>query len=587
MLSQTEFLIAALLLVLAVAYLYRRTGYRFLGFGSVALLAATALHLLDPLPVSLELGLLASIAVMLAGVMADAVSEPYPARTMLALATLYLLLVFVDVPLAWPLLVTGLMFGVVVLLVRFRPNVATVCLGLTILLFVAGIGLQAGGMLDWSDRLVRGVLPPLLGICLALLLAERSLFETQRRDRTISLVAEHQNRLEAQFTQVQKLESLGLLAGGIAHDFNNMLTSILGYASLAVKKLPADSEVRKDLYMVMSGARQAVELTSQMLVYAGKGSIEFVALDISRVYTGMKGLVHSIVPAKVNFTEQLAEGLPAMRGDASQLGQVIMNLIANAVDALRDEPGSIVVTTGLLDLDETRLRSCFFAEDKEPGAYLYLRVQDSGVGISGEQMARIFDPFYSDRETRRGLGLASLSGIVRQHQGVISVESTPGFGTEFTVCFPAVAVVDSDPLVPTPELSAGQTAPRILVADDDSRIRSLLASVLAPLQADLTFTEDGRETLDLLERQGRGGFDLLVLDCTMPKLSGTEVYQQLRRGGSSVPVVLMSGYQEGQVSRHIQNDPGATFVKKPFSVDEFLDIVRASLAQATRSSPTV
>ena len=160
-----------------------------------------------------------------------------------------------------------------------------------------------------------------------------------------------------------------------------MLTSVLGYTNLAMKKLPADSEVRKDLYMVLSGARQAADLTSQMLVYAGKGAIEFESVDISRVVENMSGLINSIVPRKIHLTHKVANGLPLVKGDAVQIGQVAMNLIANAVDAIEDREGVVEVQTGLSQVTSEQLRKGWFSDKQESGAYVYLRVVDTGVGM--------------------------------------------------------------------------------------------------------------------------------------------------------------------------------------------------------------
>ena len=179
-----------------------------------------------------------------------------------------------------------------------------------------------------------GIAVMLTGSALAIIHLESLVESLSVKDEKLQRYEQENRRLELQFSQAQKHESLGVLAGGIAHDFNNMLTSVLGYTNLAMKKLPADSEVRKDLYMVLSGARQAADLTSQMLVYAGKGAIEFESVDISRVVENMSGLINSIVPRKIHLTHKVANGLPLVKGDAVQIGQVAMNLIANAVDAI-------------------------------------------------------------------------------------------------------------------------------------------------------------------------------------------------------------------------------------------------------------
>lgn len=186
-----------------------------------------------------------------------------------------------------------------------------------------------------------GIAVMLTGSALAIIHLESLVESLSVKDEKLQRYEQENRRLELQFSQAQKHESLGVLAGGIAHDFNNMLTSVLGYTNLAMKKLPADSEVRKDLYMVLSGARQAADLTSQMLVYAGKGAIEFESVDISRVVENMSGLINSIVPRKIHLTHKVANGLPLVKGDAVQIGQVAMNLIANAVDAIEDREGVV------------------------------------------------------------------------------------------------------------------------------------------------------------------------------------------------------------------------------------------------------
>lgn len=226
-----------------------------------------------------------------------------------------------------------------------------------------------------------GIAVMLTGSALAIIHLESLVESLSVKDEKLQRYEQENRRLELQFSQAQKHESLGVLAGGIAHDFNNMLTSVLGYTNLAMKKLPADSEVRKDLYMVLSGARQAADLTSQMLVYAGKGAIEFESVDISRVVENMSGLINSIVPRKIHLTHKVANGLPLVKGDAVQIGQVAMNLIANAVDAIEDREGVVEVQTGLSQVTSEQLRKGWFSDKQESGAYVYLRVVDTGVGM--------------------------------------------------------------------------------------------------------------------------------------------------------------------------------------------------------------
>ncbi len=416
-------------------------------------------------------------------------------------------------------------------------------------------------------------------VSLLMMMSERAIIDLDERERRIEGYLQDRRRMELQFSQAQKLESLGVLAGGIAHDFNNMLTSILGFASMAMQKLSTDSELREDLYMIMSGARQAVDLTSQMLTYAGKGATRFESVSLSELVANHSSLMTSIIPAHVSFEQQLKEDLPSLKGDKAQLGQVVMNLIANAVDAIGEQEGSIELSTGLTQVDEVMLLEALFAEDREPGAYLYLSVRDSGIGMNAEQVERIFDPFYSEKQSGKGLGLSSLSGIVRKHKGFIRVWSAPGEGTEFTIYFPVLSVIDQDPGRSEVREPDPRAEGRVLLADDDARIRSLMASILESDHLKPVSTEDGREALAAY-RSHNGDFDLLVLDCTMPKMTGTELYHQLRSEGVKTPIVLVSGYQQDQVAKNIEQDPNGSFIKKPFTVDDFLAEIRRVTGKA-------
>ncbi len=466
------------------------------------------------------------------------------------------------------------------LLVRRRRSPGAICLlvllGIHAVCRVLVLSVADTG-LAMIVILFDGVAMLLTGSALAMIGSESLLKNLQRKEDTLHQVEQENRRLALQFTQAQKHESLGVLAGGIAHDFNNMLTSILGYTSLAMKKLPPDSDVRKDLYMAMSGARQAVELTSQMLVYAGKGAIEFESVDLSRVVDNMSGLINSIVPRKIHLTNKTVHNLPMIRGDAVQLGQVAMNLVANAVDAIEGKNGTVTLTTGLSEVSEALLGQGYFAKAHEPGAFVFIRVEDSGVGIDPDQMERIFDPFYSEKSQSKGLGLSSIAGIVRQHKGFITVDSMKDEGSTFTVYFPVVAYRDAD------GINAGGFAPaslqaraRVLLADDDPRIRSLIASILESDGYAVVAVEDGRESLRQIETSDES-FDLYLLDCTMPKLSGTEVYRELRGRGYSAPVILLSGYHQDQVIRDIDQDNDAYFIKKPFSIEELNQIANMAL----------
>ncbi len=465
-------------------------------------------------------------------------------------------------------------------LLQTRRTPGVVSLTTLLLLHVAGRAaihsLSVDESLFATVLFFGGVVDLLSGCMLALICAERLMDSLGAQSDELMRFEQENRRLELQFSQAQKHESLGVMAGGIAHDFNNMLTSVLGYTSLALKKLPADSDVRKDLYMVMSGARQAADLTSQMLVYAGKGAIEFESVDLSQVVDNMAGLVNSIVPRKIHLVNKIGRDLPLIKADSVQLGQVVMNLIANSVDAIENREGIIEIQTGLSEVNSEVLNNSRFKDGHEPGAYIYLRVTDTGVGMDFDRIERIFDPFYSDKQEGKGLGLSSISGIVRQHKGFVHIDSAPDKGSVFSVYFPVISYRD----VANFSGAAGSASPRlkgrVLLADDDPRIRGLIASILEGDGFAIVDAEDGREATQQVTDSG-ATFDLFVIDCTMPKMSGTDVYRQIRSSGLKAPVILISGYHQEQVINDISKDNDAYFIKKPFGVDELVETVNTAV----------
>jgi two-component system cell cycle sensor histidine kinase/response regulator CckA len=235
-------------------------------------------------------------------------------------------------------------------------------------------------------------------------------------------------KLQAQLLQVQKLESLGLLAGGIAHDFNNILTAILGAASTALLTLSAENPARQDVESVMAAAQRAAHLTRQMLAYSGKGLVEIRPIDLSAHVREITTLLETTVPKKVQLRLELRQGLPAIEADVAQVQQVIMNLVINGAEAIGDQQGTVLVTTGAQHLDEIYATSLIAAEELASGEYVFLEVHDTGHGMDETTKAKIFDPFFTTKFTGRGLGLAAVLGIVRGHRGAIKVYSRPGMG---------------------------------------------------------------------------------------------------------------------------------------------------------------
>ena len=243
--------------------------------------------------------------------------------------------------------------------------------------------------------------------------------------------------LESQIQHMQKLETLGVMAGGIAHDFNNLLMPILGNVDLVLNDLKEDSPYRAKLERIRDAGGRLSELTNQILAYSGKGVFVVRAIDLSGLIEEMAQLLTISVSKKAVLECELSDGLPAIEGDASQLGQVVMNLVTNASDALGDEAGVITMRTGVMEAEREYLAGSYSFGECPEGRYVYLEVSDSGCGMQAATQRRVFDPFFTTKVTGRGLGLAVVLGIVRGHRGAIRLDSEPGRGTTFRALFPA------------------------------------------------------------------------------------------------------------------------------------------------------
>jgi signal transduction histidine kinase/CheY-like chemotaxis protein len=384
-----------------------------------------------------------------------------------------------------------------------------------------------------------------------------------------------QRSSEQAVRHAQKLESLGVLAGGIAHDFNNLLVAILGNASLAQGELGPDHPARGYLEDVERGAERASELTRQLLAYAGKGSVEVTELDLSRLAREVVALVAVSISKQVELQCTLLEGLPAVTGDASQLRQVVMNLVLNAADAIGDQEGTISIVTELVTLAEPDGRDWIGDGHFRAGRYVALRVADTGRGMSEAVRPRIFDPFFTTKATGRGLGLAATLGIVRSHGGWIRVESLPNLGSEFTVVFPAGSAAAPAP-EPIPDAVPWRSDATVLVVDDDPAVARVATRMLESAGLRVLVARDGREALALHDEQ-QGEIALVLLDLNMPGLLGDEVFRALRRVDPKLPILFSSGYPEQEALDRLAGAGPIHFVQKPYRTQALLAGVRRAL----------
>lgn len=402
-------------------------------------------------------------------------------------------------------------------------------------------------------------------------------------DITAVVAAEAKQRLmEQRLQHGQKLESLGVLAGGIAHDFNNLLVPILGGAELALMGIGDEPAQRKPLEHILLAATRASELTEQMLAYAGRNTLARERVLLPQVLDGMVELLRAARSKRAALELDVAEDVPAIEGDPTQLRQVVMNLITNASDAIGDEPGTITTRIGTTDVGADDLGSMLLGSDLEPGTYVCLEVEDTGVGMSAETRARIFDPFFTTKFQGRGLGLAAVIGIVRSHGGAIDVRSTLGEGTRFRVLLPAAGVAAEAVTPPEPVLAAVGSG-TILVIDDEEPVRRVAAMMLEGSGYTPLLASDGPEGIELF-RQHRRELVMVLLDMTMPQMSGTEVIVQLRDIAPTVPVVFTSGYSETDVATAVSEFGAAGFIKKPYRQTPFMAGIRAVLRRSAEAS---
>jgi PAS domain S-box-containing protein len=371
-----------------------------------------------------------------------------------------------------------------------------------------------------------------------------------------------QAQLQAQLREVQKLESLGLLAGGIAHDFNNILTPILGAASSALLTIPIEHPAHRDLELVISAAQRAASLTRQMLAYSGKAHVEIRTIDLSAHVREITSLLETAVPKKVQLRLELGPDLPAIDADVAQIQQVVMNLVINGAEAIGDQPGTVLVSTGKQRLDDTYASSLFAADRLPAGDYVFLEVHDTGHGMDEATRQKIFDPFFTTKFTGRGLGLAAVAGIVRSHRGAIDVHSSSDRGTTFKVFFPAAA--QSAPPPQRASLLDYRGSGLVLIIDDDSSVRRAARRMLEYFGFSVIEAEDGQAGARAFEAQA-SEIVLVIVDMTMPKMNGEETFRALRRVRDDVSVILTSGYSEIETTRRFTSKGLAGFLEKPFT----------------------
>jgi len=375
---------------------------------------------------------------------------------------------------------------------------------------------------------------------------------------------ERARRLEEQLLLTQKMEAIGRLAGGIAHDFNNLLGVILGNAEMLLKSASAPGPALERVEQIKMAGEEAAAVTRQLLAFARQQVSEAQVLDVNLVLTDLEPLLRRIVEENIRLEMSLARDLGDVKIDRSQLSQVILNLVANARDAM-GKGGRLTVETSNAYLGEAYARDHI---DVEPGAYVQLSVTDSGQGMDRETVSRIFEPFFTTKEkgAGSGLGLATVYGIVRQSGGHIWVYSEPGRGTTFKIYLPRVSGTGGEDSIRSNEEESANGTETILLVEDSKLLAKVTKDFLVSAGYRVLLAAEAAEALKLAE-EFTGKIHLLLTDVVMPHMNGRELSELLLRQRPELKVLYMSGHTAGVISRTALLEDDVAFIEKPFTHD--------------------
>lgn len=378
-----------------------------------------------------------------------------------------------------------------------------------------------------------------------------------------------QAELEGRLQQTHKLEAIGRLAGGIAHDFNNLLTVVNGHADALIAQLPADTLPHREASRIRDAGERARALTRQLLAFGRQSVVEVTTISLNDAVAGAEDILRRVIGEDIHLEVQRSAADPCVSVDPSQFGQILLNLAANARDAM-PRGGRLTIAIDRVEHRPMppRIRS---------GPWAVLRVIDSGYGMPPEVRARIFEPFFTTKDTGQGtgLGLAVIHGIVRQGHGVIEVESELGHGTTFTIYFPAVERIEEAPVLPVPAPAVGGTE-TVLLVEDDSEVREVVVAMLEGLGYHVLMAGHGDQACEIAAHHS-GPIDLLITDVLMPGMTGPELAEALLARHPDLAVVFISGYAPDSVHLHGVSEHESDFLAKPFSAGSLAAKVRSAL----------
>jgi PAS domain S-box-containing protein len=382
--------------------------------------------------------------------------------------------------------------------------------------------------------------------------------------------------LENQLRQAQKMEAVGQLAGGIAHDFNNILTAIIGYANLLMMKLPEDDPGRAYVDPIIQSAERAAHLTSNLLAFSRKQIINLKPVSVNDIIRRVEKLLVRVIGEDIAFRTRLSSDDHAVLADSIQIEHVLMNLATNARDAMPDG-GTLVVETDAYELGEEFVRAHSYGK---PGRYVLITVTDSGIGMDENVLSHVFEPFFTTKEIGKGtgLGLSMVYGIIKQHNGYITVASEPGKGTTFKLYLPLItAATVGDKIKNSAAVKRGKET--VLLAEDDTPVRELTRRVLEGAGYTVIETSDGAEAVSTF-KNNKDTIGLVVLDIIMPRKNGKEACMEIRAIRPDIKALFMSGYTADIIHKKGILETGMDVILKPITPSNFLIKVREVLDRA-------
>jgi len=405
----------------------------------------------------------------------------------------------------------------------------------------------------------------------------RALLEIQERVE--------RKRAEARFLEAQKMEVIGQLAGGVAHDFNNILTVIIGYGDWMIRELESKSMLHKCAVEIRQAADRAVALTRQLLVFSHKQVVQPVVLDLNDVVKDLHNMLRRLIDENVELTIAPGKQTGRIKADSGQIGQVLMNLIVNARDAMPNG-GKLTVETGNVTLDENFAR---IHAGVTAGDYVMLAVIDTGTGMTDEVKARLFEAFFTTKPKGKGtgLGLATCETIVKQCAGYIEVLSEWGKGTTFKVYFPRVEQLVATAAPPAREVSPARGTETLLVVEDEPSLRNLACNFLKLQGYHVLSANNGKEGLRVARECKDGPIHLVITDVIMPQMSGKVMAEWLKEGYPDLKILFTSGYTDDALGKHGVLEPGIVFLPKPYTTATLAHKVRELLDKKNEGNASV